>query len=278
MERLKLQYLFEDQPLAEELTPPDYDTLNFVSGGSRIFGQLMWPAGCFIERPCVILTHGYPGVSRNDDLAYALCRIGCVVITVHHRGAWGSGGKYLVSHCVEDAFNLAKYVHSEEFTDKYKTDPDAIFLAGHSMGGNTSINAGKKLPWLRGLILLAPYDPTRPLRDGDTASLRELLPECYMLHCDGEEAIYQDIVSHKEDYAFENAFEYVKDQNICCIGATMDSLAPSDVMFGPLWRLLQKHETSAIQRYIDVPAYHGLMGCRQDVIREVARFIADTLA
>jgi pimeloyl-ACP methyl ester carboxylesterase len=277
MERLQLQYLFEDQPLAQEITPPDYDTFEFVSEGCRLFGEIMWPAGCYTSRPCVVLMHGYPGSARNDDLAHALCRIGCVVVTPHHRGAWGSEGKYLPSRCVEDAVNLANYVRSAAFVQKYQTDPDAVFLAGHSMGGNTTLNAGKQLPWLRGMILIAPFDPTRSLRDGDETALRELLPQCSVLHCDGEEAIYEDLTAHVNAFAFENAFEQVKDRNLCCVGGSMDACAPPDVMFGPLWQRLQQHPTAAIQRFEKLPAYHGLLGCRQACIRMIAQFIADTL-
>ncbi|MBQ5570906.1 MAG: hypothetical protein IIT45_10770, partial [Treponema sp.] len=92
-------YLFEDP---EELNPsalPDYSTLDFISNGSHIYGEIMWPSSEFSEpRPCVIMLHGFPGTARNDDISHALCRIGCVVLVPHHRGAWGSQGKYLISN------------------------------------------------------------------------------------------------------------------------------------------------------------------------------------
>lgn len=124
----------------------------------------MWPGKEFLsERPCVIMLHGFPGSARNDDISHALCRIGCVVIVPHHRGAWGSGGKYLITNCIEDAKNLAQFARTDNFVRKYKINPNKIFLLGHSMGANSALNAGKQLDWLRGIIMLAPYDPTRYL-------------------------------------------------------------------------------------------------------------------
>ena len=111
MDRLLLQYLFEDGPFLRETALPDYDTLDIVSHGCHLYGEILWPDGGFGQlRPCVILLHGFPGSARNDDLAHALCRIGCVVLIPHHRGAWGSEGEYLISNCVEDAVTLADYV------------------------------------------------------------------------------------------------------------------------------------------------------------------------
>ena len=193
-------YLFEDP---EELNPsalPDYSTLDFISNGSHIYGEIMWPSSEFSEpRPCVIMLHGFPGTARNDDISHALCRIGCVVLVPHHRGAWGSQGKYLISNCIEDAYNLAQYAHSERFTEKYNVNPKQIFLLGHSMGANSSLNAGKNLDWLAGIIMLTPYDPTRYLNCDKEVYLRSLLEEGRILHSDGIDVIYDDVLHRRED-------------------------------------------------------------------------------
>lgn len=152
METLNLDYLLNDPENLQESELPGYACLDFVSNGSHIYGEVLWPSQTFSKpHPCVIMLHGYPGNARNDDISHALSRIGCVVLVPHHRGAWGSQGKYLVTHCIEDACNLAQHVHSKEFAEKFNIDPDNIFLLGHSMGGNTSLNAGKKLIGLKEL-------------------------------------------------------------------------------------------------------------------------------
>ena len=238
----------------------------------------MWPDGGYAEpRPCVILTHGYPGTARNDDLVHALRRVGCVVLTPHHRGAWGSQGNYLVSHCVEDAVAVAEYAHTPEFCEKFHTDPDCVFLGGHSMGGNTTLNACRKLPWLRGLILMTPFDSTRLIRQGQPDKLRSLLPAGYNLTGYDAEVFFQDIEAHVGEYDFEKSFDAVKDQNLCCVEGELDTLAPMEDMFLPLWRILEAHPTAAIQRMTVLPTGHGLCDCRVALIRYVAQFIADVV-
>lgn len=87
-----------------------------VSNDQHVYGEIMWPDGEYSAlRPCVIMLHGFPGSARNDDIAHALCRIGCVVMVPHHRGAWGSEGKYLITHCIEDARNLVDYARAMRF-------------------------------------------------------------------------------------------------------------------------------------------------------------------
>lgn len=278
MKRIQLEYLFEDRPTPRDVAPADYDALDVVSGGSHIYGQIMWPDGGYAEpRPCVILTHGYPGTARNDDLVHALRRVGCVVLTPHHRGAWGSQGNYLVSHCVEDAVAVAEYAHTPEFCEKFHTDPDCVFLGGHSMGGNTTLNACRKLPWLRGLILMTPFDSTRLIRQDQPEKLRSLLPAGYNLTGYDAEVFFQDIEAHVGEYDFEKSFDAVKDQNLCCVEGELDTLAPMEDMFLPLWRILEAHPTAAIQRMTVLPTGHGLCDCRVALIRYVAQFIADVV-
>lgn len=278
MSNLKLQNLFEDD---EELDPtalPDYTTLDFISNGSHIYGEIMWPSSNYDKpHPCVIMLHGFPGTARNDDISHALCRIGCVVIVPHHRGAWGSQGKYLVTHCIEDAQNLAEYAHTQEFAKKYDVDPNQIFLLGHSMGANSALNAGRKLDWIRGIIMLTPYDPTRYLNRAKESYFRSLLEEGKILQSDGIDAIYEDVVNNREEIYHPNAFEQVKDKNLLVFGGTYDSVSPINEMILPLWKLLEAHKTTAIQKRVEYPTEHGLIGRRISVIKEIAAFIDSTL-
>ena len=275
--QLALEYLFSDRPYDPAFPPADYDMLCVKSGESELYGEIMWPDGSYGgQRPCVILCHGYPGVARNDDLAFALRRIGCVVVVMHHRGAWGSQGNYLVSNCVQDVVNLFVHVHSPAFCETYRTDPSAVFLIGHSMGGNSVLQAARRLKGVRGLILLTPYDPTRFLREGKDAALLPLLHTGRILHSDGLDAILRDIRGHLEDYAIDNAFPDICDQNICCFTGTLDTIAPPWMVM-PLWSQLAAHKTDAIQRLIEFPATHGLCGSRIAVIQKVARFLDDVL-
>ena len=145
------------------------------------------------------------------------------------------------------------------------------------MGGNTTLNACRKLPWLRGLILMTPFDSTRLIRQGQPDKLRSLLPAGYNLTGYDAEVFFQDIEAHVGEYDFEKSFDAVKDQNLCCVEGELDTLAPMEDMFLPLWRMLEAHPTAAIQRMTVLPTGHGLCDCRVALIRYVAQFIADVV-
>lgn len=271
---LKLEYLFNDPEDLDPTELPDYTTLDFISNGSHIYGEIMWPASNQPKpHPCVIMLHGFPGTARNDDIAHALCRIGCVVIVPHNRGAWGSQGKYLITHCIEDAQNLAEYTHTKEFTEKYDVDPDSIFLLGHSMGANSALNAGKKIDWIKGIIMLTPYDPTRYLNRAKESYFRSLLEEGKILQSDGIDSIYEDVVINKNDISHPNAFEQIKEKNILIFAGKYDSVSPINEMILPLWQKLASHKSSALQKLVEYPTEHGLIGRRISTIREIAEFI-----
>lgn len=276
MRKIEPQYLFMDKEHHDPSALPDYDTLDFVSNDQHVYGEIMWPDGEYsAPRPCVIMLHGFPGSARNDDIAHALCRIGCVVMVPHHRGAWGSEGKYLITHCIEDARNLVGYTKSDAFCRRYNVDARNIILLGHSMGANTALNAGKDIPDICELILIAPFDPTRYLCEEKQKYLTALLEEGKILQSDGAEYIYQDVEQHRDQMSFEKAFDKIKDRNILCLAGEFDSCAPISEMVLPLWNKLEAHHTQAVQRLKIYPAEHGLLGCRVSAITEIADFLTE---
>ena len=268
------EYLFRDTPHRDGEDYAAYSALDVKVNGDHVYGVIMWPDGSYTEpRPCVIFFHGFPGTGRNDDLLFSLRRAGCVCVNVHHRGAWGSQGKYLVSNCVEDAVTIARHVHSKAFCTKYNVDPDKIFLAGHSMGGNTSVNAARKLKWLKGIILLAPYNAMLSLKDPKATLV--LMKEGLIMHTDGAEAMQKDLTEHAPDYRFDHAALELRDMNICCICGSADPLIDYDTAVKPLFDTLKKEGSTALHRVKILPATHGLDQGRVAMIRFAAKFIAD---
>ena len=276
--RLRLEYLNKDKPNEEGMEAAGVDVIDVVSGGSRLYGSVLLPDGSYeSSRPCVILFHGFPGTARNDDYAQALRRCGCVVLTPHNRGAWGSEGKYLISHCVEDAVAIAEWVRSPEICKKWKVDPDSIFLCGHSMGGNTVFQSGRQLPWIRGIIMMTPFDPSYYLLHGMEDTFRGLLTDGEILHSDGLEAIYNDADAHKEAYCYPEAFEEVKDRNLCIIDGAYDDIAPGKLMVMPLWNRLKVHQTTAVQKHKTFDCEHYMCNVRFQVVTYIGEFIKEVL-
>lgn len=279
MKKIKSELLFADQIHDAADTLSDSEMFTFPCGDGCLWGQVMRPDGGFGEgRPCVIFLHGFPGGNRNDDFAHALCRIGCVVLVLHHRGAWGSPGKYLVSNCIEDIKKLAEYVCSESFVKEYRIDPEFVYLFGHSMGGNNAVNAGKELPWLRGIMLLAPYDSTAYLRSGEPERLHALMVNgAQFLNCDGADAMFEDIRVHEREWDFVHAAEALKNQNVLMLSGSCDDIAPESDMIFPLWNVLKAQGSAAVQRQISYPAGHALMGCRVSVLKDIVNFLEETM-
>lgn len=146
------------------------------------------------------------------------------------------------------------------------------------MGANSALNAGKKLDWICGIIMLTPYDPTRYLNRNKESYFRSLLEEGKILQSDGIDAIYEDVVVNKDEISHPKAFEQVKDKNLIVFAGTYDSVSPINEMILPLWQKLEAHETTAIQKRIEYPTEHGLLGRRISVIKEIAGFIDKVLS
>ena len=279
MGKINPELLYKDQNYNPSDHLSDSEMFEFPTGDGALWGQVMRPDGSFGgSRPCVIFLHGFPGGNRNDDFAHALCRIGCVVLVLHHRGAWGSPGTYLVSNCIEDIKALAEHVRSEEFVNEYLVAPDQIYLFGHSMGGNNALNAGKDLPWLRGIMIMAPYDSTCYIRSGKPELLKDLMNTgAKFLKCDGAEALFADIHLHVEDWNFASTASLLKDQNLLIISGSYDDVAPEHDMVLPFWNELALYQTDAVRRHRSYPAGHALMGCRTNVLEDMVSFLEETL-
>lgn len=249
------------------LQEPDYgdaplpDSLDFILpvNGDRMLGELYLPSGIYeAPHPAVIMCHGIPGTNNFDDLAQCLRRIGCVVIRLYHRGAWGSDGDYTFSHCLEDCLAATDWARTTG-VEKYGIDPDAIFLAGHSAGGSTVINAARKRPFIRGVIAYCPLDHTVLHGDETEPLLKQEFKEfATVLHVKDFEELWQDSISHQEEWRFAGSAPYFKDHNLLLIGGTKDPVTPPAVILDPFWKALQTAGTKAIHDYVLLPSNHGM--------------------
>ena len=271
--------LFHAGDLHSAKTAADYDALIFKSEGSEIYGQILKPDCSFGgQRPCVLIFHGFAGFGRFDDVGQALCRAGCVVLIPHHRGAWGSQGKYSVSNCVQDAVALVKYVKSPEFQKKYHIDPDAVFLIGHSMGGNTVLNAAVGIPGVRGILMLAPCDIGTMYRQMPKDKMKNFMVEngLEVLRAGGFEAVYADLGRHAEQYAFQNAAKKLKNVRLLLVTGAWDTCISNDLL-KVFFEAAQRNKSLPDCSFKSYPAKHGLMGVRTQLTRDIADFIVKSL-
>ena len=277
--RLKTENLFQDETPRSAETAADYDALVFKSGDAEIYGQILIPDRSFGSgRPCVLMFHGFAGFGRFDDIGQALCRIGCVVVIPHHRGAWGSQGTYSVSHCVQDAAGLIEYVKTPEFQKKYSVDPDAVFLIGHSMGGNTVLNAAAEVPGVRGIVMLAPCDIGIMFRQMKKEDMRKFMIEngLEVLRTDGFDAVYADLGRHADRYAFPNAAKRLKDVRLFLAAGEWDTCISNDLL-KTFYEAARENGSLPSCSFRSYPARHGLMGVRTKLSRDIADFIEKSL-
>ena len=275
---LKTENLFRDENSRDPGSIAGLDALIFKSEGSEIYGQLLTPDRAYGEnRPCVLFFHGFAGFTRFDEIGQALCRAGCVVLIVHHRGAWGSQGKYTVSNCVRDAVNLIQYVKSAAFRSKYHTSAESVFLVGHSMGGNTVLNAAVLSSGVRGIVMLAPCDIGTVTLKTPKEKMRTFLEEngLGVLKTDGFEAVYADLVRHAAEYAFPTAVRRLQNTSLLLITGELDSCISNDLLKA-FYEAARQNKNLSLCLHKSYRAEHGLMGCRVRITRDIADFIIRT--
>ena len=274
MESEKLFTEFESDDAG---TAPEVSELNIISGGCRLYGYLLSPdrrmKGPY---PAVILSHGFPGYTTNNDLELALMRAGCVVIHINHRGAWGSEGNYLFTNLKDDLTAVAKWAHNPAIAEQFDIDTDNIFLVGHSMGGQTVLNAAKELPFIRGTAALAAYDIGAAFRYGMEKELFLMIEtEGQCLKMTSAAEVYENALNNRYELSILNDYEKLAGQNILLVEAALDTVAPADKMMKPLWKKLIDTGTDAC--YETIVSGHSFAGQRMKLAQTVGRWIEKTI-
>ncbi len=264
---------FRDLDYADRAELPRLDALMMDSEGSAIYGQVLVPSPKFGSvRPCAIICHGFAGFTRWDDVAHDLCRAGIVVVIPHHRGAWGSEGEYTVSGCIRDAENLAAWAMSRETAAKYGIDPSAVHLLGHSMGGNSVINAAARNGRIRGVAMIAPCDIGYMAERMSKSELADFLvgEGMHVLRRKSDDAVVDDILANAGAMRFANAAKRLGGRKVFLATGDYDAVVPAEPL-DTLWRQLDGAPGRHVRRRYR--ADHSLMGVRRSLAKELADFI-----
>jgi pimeloyl-ACP methyl ester carboxylesterase len=170
-----------------QLTIPSHD--------ASMFGVFYRAAGGDAH-PTVLLLHGLPGFEQNGDLAQTIRRAGWNVLIFHYRGAWGSGGTFSFSNCVEDVHAALEYLRLPENVARLGIDPHRLALIGHSMGGFLAAIATQHDDSVLGAALLAAWNPgvfaTRPSPQLDKEQLEEYRADVGPLSGASPEALLEE--------------------------------------------------------------------------------------
>lgn len=273
---MNAQNIYNEFEEDEEATSPEIYELNLVSGGCRLYGYLLTPDKRIKKPyPTVIMSHGFPGYTTNNDLELALMRAGCVVIHMNHRGAWGSEGNYLFTNLKDDLIAITKWAHNRAVADQYDIDTENIFLVGHSMGGQSVLNAAKELPFIRGVAALAAYDIGAAFRykmEKELFLMIETEGQCLKMNSAAE--VYENAWENREKLSVLNQYERLASLPVLLVEASLDLVAPADKMMRPLWEKLK--DLSAPVTYKAIVSTHSFAGQRMKLAKTVAEWIEKT--
>ena len=274
---MKADLLFTEFETDGEDTSPEVSELNIISGGCRLYGYLLSPDKRIkAPYPAVIMSHGFPGYTTNNDLELALMRAGCVVIHMNHRGAWGSEGNYLFTNLKDDLIAIAKWAHNPAIAEQYGIDTKNIFLVGHSMGGQTVMNAAKELPFIRGVAALAAYDIGAAFAnklEKDLFLMIETEGQC--LKMDSASEVYENALNNRYELGVLNSYEKLVERNVLFVEAELDTVAPAGIMMKPLAEKLK--DTAASVEYKTIVSGHSFAGQRMKLTRIVGEWIEKTI-
>ena len=254
---------------------PEIFELNIISGGCHLYGYLLSPdkrmPGPY---PTVIMSHGFPGYTTNNDLELALMRMGCVVIHMNHRGAWGSEGNYLFTNLKDDLIAIAKWAHNPAIADQYAIDRDNIFLVGHSMGGQTVLNAAKDLTFIKGVAAMAAYDIGAAFRyrmEKDLFLMIETEGQCLKMNSASE--VYENALNNQPELSVLNRYDELAKRNVLLIEAAYDTIAPPDKMLRPLADKLT--ELNGNVTYQSIKSNHSFVGQRMKLSKLVGEWMEE---
>jgi pimeloyl-ACP methyl ester carboxylesterase len=82
-----------------------------------------------MRKPAVVICHGFPGDTKNMDLAEELALNGFVTLVFYYQGAWGSGGNYSLTKLEVGAKDAVAWLRNQSYVD-----PERVGLVSHSMG------------------------------------------------------------------------------------------------------------------------------------------------
>lgn len=275
---MKVENAFVEFEIDEQDSFPEIEELNIISGGCHLYGYMLSPdkrvEGPY---PTIIMSHGFPGYTTNNDLEFALMRMGCVVIHMNHRGAWGSEGNYLFTNLKDDLIAISKWIHNPAIAERYNIDTENIFLVGHSMGGQTVLNAAKELPFIKGVVAMAAYDIGAAFdyhMEKDLFLMIETEGQCLKMSSVAD--VYENALNHRNELSIVNNYEKLVKHNVLLVEASYDTIAPPDKMLKPLYKHLS--EDSKRVAYESIKSNHSFVGQRMKLANLVGGWIENKLS
>lgn len=271
---MKLEYLEKDEVWGAAPNRPDL-VAEVVMGKRGRLLVTVYRTGGAGKHPTVLLSHGFPGVEKNFDLAQALRRIGFHVVAYHYSGSWNSDGDYAFSHDLEDAESVLDFILSDETLG---FDRNRVFAAGQSVGGFVTAHLFAKRKELRAAVTLAPCDLGEAALMGDTTEAGRLLWEILedgapWLRGTDAETLLKETQEKAEVFRIRNLARQMTDRPMLCIGAGLDECCPPEAHCLPWVNAVR--ESGGQIRYEEMETDHSFSDMRMEMTRRTAVFLAE---
>lgn len=267
---MNLNFLTEE--IHWESNPPDLQAEILQGKRGRLLVTI-YRAGGGGKHPTVLLSHGFPGIEKNFDLAQALRRVGFHVVLYHYSGSWGSDGNYAYAHDLEDADTLFAFIQKNE---TYGFDKENLFVAGHSVGGFVTAHLLARHPELKAAVLLTPCDLGGVVTFPEETEAKRLLLEIFetgplWLHGTSPQALYEEVLTHQAEYQIAALAEQMKDRPVYCLAATQDESCPPEAHCLPWIEKLRKSGGTVLYEELDTD--HSFSDVRLEMIEKTAAFL-----
>ena len=169
---------------------------------------------------------------------------------------------------------MSKWVHNPAIADRYNIDTENIFLVGHSMGGQTVLNAAKELPFIKGVVAMAAYDIGAAFdykMEKDLFLMIETEGQCLKMTSVSD--VYENASDNRQQLSVVNDYEKLVDHNVLLVEAALDTIAPPDKMLKPLANYL-KAAGGKID-YEIIKSNHSFVGQRMKLAQTVGKWLEE---
>lgn len=126
------------------------EDIRFKSGEHTLMGRAYRPLKDG-KYPAVAICHGYPGDTKNMDLAEELALKGIAVLVFYYQGAWGSEGIYRFSNLTSSTVDAVKHLKAQPYVDAVR-----VGLISHSMGAVPLTNVMSEDESIKTGVLMSP--------------------------------------------------------------------------------------------------------------------------
>ncbi len=133
------------------------ENVHIMHGEYKLKGRVYRASGDD-PKPSAIICHGYPGDTKNMDLAEELALNGYNVLIFYYMGAWGSEGTYRFKNLTPSAKSALDWFIAQPYVD-----PSRVALISHSMGAVPLTNLMSVDPSVKTGVLMSPASDLSPM-------------------------------------------------------------------------------------------------------------------